>query len=47
MKEIVAYDYSEGMIEHRKSEKRDQRVNNVTFEVSSVEDMNFKVKPMT
>ena len=42
VKEIVAYDYSQGMIDIANQKKREQLVHNVTFEVSSVEDIEFQ-----
>lgn len=41
VKEIIAYDYSQGMIDIANKKKRDQKVTNVTFEVKAVEDISF------
>jgi len=41
VKEIVAYDYSPGMIKIANQKKEAQQKNNVTFEVKSVEDIPF------
>lgn len=41
VKKIFAYDYSTSMIEIANQKKEKQEVNNVTFEVKSVEDISF------
>ncbi|NQY99887.1 MAG: class I SAM-dependent methyltransferase [Bdellovibrionales bacterium] len=41
VKEIVAYDYSSGMIEIANQKKSEQKVSNVTFDVKAVEDIRF------
>jgi ubiquinone/menaquinone biosynthesis C-methylase UbiE len=41
VKEIVAYDYSPGMIEIADKKKADQNTENVTFEVKAIEDIPF------
>lgn len=40
-KEIIAYDYSSGMIEIANKKKEDQGITNVTFEVKAVEEIPF------
>lgn len=44
VKEIVAYDYSPGMIEIANQKKADQQVSNVNFEVKAVEDIPFQAE---
>ena len=44
VKNIVAYDYSRGMINIANQKKREQNVNNVSFEVRSVEDIPFQTE---
>ena len=41
VKEIVAYDYSPGMIDIANQKKSEQKIGNVTFEVKAVEDIPF------
>ena len=41
VKEIIAYDYSPGMIDLANQKKNEQQVTNVRFEVKSVEDIPF------
>jgi ubiquinone/menaquinone biosynthesis C-methylase UbiE len=41
VKEVIAYDYSPGMIDIANKKKYDQRVENVTFEVKAVVDIPF------
>lgn len=41
VKEIIAYDYSPGMIEIANKKKQDQEIDNVSFEVKAVEDIPF------
>lgn len=41
VKEIVAYDYSPGMIEIANKKKLDQKIENLSFEVKSVEEIPF------
>lgn len=41
VKDIIAYDYSPGMIALANQKKDEQQVSNVTFEVKSVEDIPF------
>ena len=41
VKEIVAYDYSPGMIEVANQKKHEKQIGNVSFEVKSVEDIPF------
>ncbi|EQC47536.1 class I SAM-dependent methyltransferase [Bacteriovorax sp. Seq25_V] len=41
VKEIVAYDYSAGMIDIANQKKNEKQLSNVTFEVKAVEDIPF------
>ena len=41
VKEIVAYDYSSGMIEIANKKKNERQIDNVTFEVKAVEEIPF------
>lgn len=41
VKEIVAYDYSPGMIDIANQKESEQKIGNVTFEVKAVEDIPF------
>jgi ubiquinone/menaquinone biosynthesis C-methylase UbiE len=41
VKEVIAYDYSPGMIDIANEKKNDQQITNVTFEVNAVEDIPF------
>ncbi|MCJ8278133.1 MAG: class I SAM-dependent methyltransferase [Bdellovibrionales bacterium] len=41
VQEIIAYDYSPGMIEIANQKKKEQQIDNVTFEVKAVEDIPF------
>ena len=41
VEEIIAYDYSKGMIDIANQRKNEQKVENVTFEVKSVEEIPF------
>jgi ubiquinone/menaquinone biosynthesis C-methylase UbiE len=41
VKEIIAHDYSPGMIDIANKKKADQSIGNVTFEVKTVEDIPF------
>jgi len=41
VKEVIAYDYSSGMIDIANKKKNEQQITNVTFEVKTVEDIPF------
>jgi ubiquinone/menaquinone biosynthesis C-methylase UbiE len=41
VQEVIAYDYSPGMIDIANQKKDDQQITNVTFEVKTVEDIPF------
>ena len=41
VKEVVAYDYSPGMIDMANKKKKDQQAENIIFEVKAVEDIPF------
>ena len=41
VKEVIAYDYSPGMIDIANKKKNDQQVTNIAFEVKAVEDIPF------
>lgn len=42
--EIIAYDYSPGMIDIANQKKNEKQIDNVTFEVKSVEDIPFQTE---
>jgi len=41
VEEVIAYDYSPGMIDIANKKKNDQQITNVTFEVKTVQDIPF------
>ena len=41
VKEIIAYDYSSGMIDIANEKKKTQQITNVTFEVKAIDEIQF------